>query len=197
MIYNSLKTLPVVLFYEIVETGNVMLLDSEGKSNEDDMVELWTGLHNEFLEIDDSNEFKRILRLKSDIDFYELKYQYILFACEALAFDWNEEIVAQLKKWGYKITAENYYGDIEQVIREANGLKIKANMLRSQLPKDKEDEKNRKVEEVLASYSLILGFDVGDYNTVSAMKFLSLKKSVNAKVESLKEQERKTKAKKR
>lgn len=194
MIYNSLDIMPIKLFLKIVETKDLTLL---GNLPNNELDELWQSLYAQYLELDSNPTAKRHFRTAVNVDFYLLKYQYILYMCEALAFDWDDEFVNQLKSYGYKITKENYYKDIERIVREANGLKIKAETLQQQLPKDEENNSKVNIDEVISGYCLILGYDLGDYNLLTVTKFLAIKKTVNAKVDNIKKQEQKNKSKRK
>ena len=58
--------------------------------------------------------------------------------CEALKFDYNQELIDKLIKYHYTLRCtdtETYYQDIEQIERESKSLKVKINTLSKLLPK--------------------------------------------------------------
>src|SRR5690554_1068013 len=123
--YNSLDTLPIKVFFKVLETEDHNLIDPESKLKEFERLELWNNLYNEYLDLDQDPKTDKSFRSLVDHDYYLLKYNFIILACDALGFDWDDYLIGELRGFRYKISKENYYNDLEKVIREANGLKIK------------------------------------------------------------------------
>jgi len=193
MIY-SLDTLPIKTCLAIIDTGNVQLLNPKEK-NLEKLAEAWEGLYAKYLDLD-KGSFKT-LKIHIQIDAILLKRKAILMICECLKFDWDDELYKTLVSYGYRINNSTYMQSIERIERESKSLILKANMLKAKLPKKNEDGTEpegdkESIDDILASYSLILGFDY-DYNIISVTKFFALQKQVEAKTKSLEQQLKKDK----
>jgi len=96
---------------------------------------------------------------------------------------------------GYQLSFSgngSYYEDIERIEREANAYIIKAENYKSMLPEKKGNEnQDYNVDDVLASYSAILGFNIGDFNAVTYNAFYGYQKQVNSKIRALNQQNQK------
>ena len=191
MIYKSLDTIPMKIFLAICATGDVSLLktvqESDNEISPDQLQELtaiWTDLEESHSNLNPSKETSQILRISREISALNSKYKAIGIACEALRFDIDEELIAMLRKFGYKISFDTYHEDLERIERESGALLIKVEKLKEQLP-NKDESHTTSIDEVMASYSLILGYDF-DYNTISVTKFYALQKQVSIKIKALK-----------
>lgn len=194
MTYDSLDILPIKLYYKIAGTGNLKLL-SNTITDDIELDELWFDLDCAFKDLDKTEEATKTFRLSKSISALEAKHKFVLMACETLKFEWNSEIVDLLRNEGYTLRdteTETYYKDIERIERETNAIVVKANMLRRQLPKADENNKSS-LDEVMASYASILGFDF-DFNTVSCTKFFALQGQVHSKVKALEKQQQNLKS---
>lgn len=192
--YDTLAKLPIVIFEEISETGNLQLLLADGESMEPEaLAELWQNLSIEFADKVESPESKKNLRLSRDIESFRFKYKAIMISCEALKFDWDNELVAKIRSFGYVITEANYYDDIERIERESKALLVKAANLETMLPKE---GKEISIYDVLASYSAILGIDY-DFEAVSCLKYLSIQKQVASKIKAAEKNHADSQSKKR
>lgn len=182
--YDTLDILPLKLYYKICETSNLSLLSNqiEGK----DLENLWKELDSSFKDLDKSEESRSAFRLNKTIAELENKLKLILMSVEALKFDDDQRILDLLKSFNNNVrtdNTENYYSDLERIERETNGIVVNISRLKKQLPKPSSDKVN--IDEVLASYSAILGIDF-DYNSISCSKFFALKKQVFIKIDNYK-----------
>ena len=206
MIYNSLDIIPYKLFLKIEEHGSFWLLNTdvkkEGDCSPENLVKyatIWAELYNEHLEKNQTTEAKKIFKLSKNIDELLALNKVVLMSCEALKYDFNQEIYDVLIDKGYKLSlesTENYYADIEKIENEANAYVVKAELYQNMLPEPKEQGKSEyNIDDVMASFSSILGFDIGDYNTVTYLKYYAFQKQVNAKINSIKNQNTKSNGK--
>jgi len=194
-LYNSLDIIPYKTFLKISETGNFSLL-SDTETNNDVLVPIWEALFKEHLEYESTPESKKEFRITIDVESLETEYKFVLGACDCLEFAMDDELIEILRSKRYKLrtdNTENYYNDLGMIKRFAKGLKIKINSLKSQLPKDEENEESHSVQhekltidDVMAGYTMILGYDF-DYNTVTYTKFKAIKRQVNLKMKSVAE----------
>lgn len=185
MLYDSLDTLPIKLYYKISDTGNLKLLTDQ-EIEEETLNAIWDELVIGFDLLNKSNNSKKIFILNKEINSLEAIHKAVLMACESLSFEYDEYLIDIIKKYGFSFndnSTEDYHNSIEKVIREAKSLVTKVNMLKNQLPKTEEEDKVS-LDEVMASYSSVLGIDF-DYNIISCTKFFALKKQVDIKVKSV------------
>lgn len=181
--YDTLDRLRLKTYYEILETGNhALLLKKDEKQDDEILAVLWEKLFIEFSEANEDAETKKTLRILKDIERSQMKYSLVENFCIALDFEWDEEIVTILRGWGYTLREdqEYYYDDLDRIKREAEGLLLKAENTRKQLPQISENE-NLTVDDILASYSSIMGFDF-DYDKITCRKYLAIKRQINVKI---------------
>lgn len=195
MIYDSLRKLPKVTQIEIIETGDLSLLTDEHVIYDDldetpgikieKLVEVWNNLNEEFSQTYHKAEASKILNASKEIEYQSNRYVIIKYSCEALLFNYSDDLIQLLQNNQYKISKDNYLNDIEKILRECEGIIDKINNLKKQLPKKKEDSNDEySIIDIMASYTVILGYDF-DFYTISVEKFHSLEKSVNEKIKQL------------
>jgi len=192
MNYFSLDTIPYKTFIKIAATNDFSLLSDTEKDLT--VLELiWEQLFKEHQEYESTPESKKEFRINRDVDALETEYTFVLNACDALAFSYDDELVQELRSKRYQLrndNTENYYQDLTNIKRFAKGLKIKINSLKSQLPPEEKDEskiiqhESLTIDDVMAGYTMITGYDF-DYNTVSYTKFKAIKRQVNLKMKSI------------
>lgn len=192
MIYKSLDTIPYKLFVKITETDDISLL-SDSETNIDVLSEIWEQIYDEHLLKNQSTKSKKILKLSKEIDSLLTLNKVVLMACECLRFEFNQELFELVTGLGYTLSilkTKDYYDDIQRIEREANAYVIKAENYKGMLP-EKQENKNSEynVDDVMASYSSILGFNIGDFNLVTYNAFFGYEKQVNAKINLLKKQQ--------
>ncbi|MBF7090452.1 hypothetical protein IUY40_02690 [Flavobacterium sp. ALJ2] len=195
MIYNSLDIIPYKTFFKIVESGNIQLL-SDTEKDLKVLTELWVSLYQQHVDKEGASlQEKKIFRISKEISALESQYKVILMACEALRFDFNNDLFELLTLgYGYvlRITDEEvYYQDIEQIERESKSIKVKINVLSKLLPKVNQGQEYS-IDDVMASYCSILGYQIGDFNSITYTAFYGYEKQVHAKIQSIKKQELKS-----
>lgn len=191
-LYNSLDFIPYKLFLRIASTGDFSLLSDTEKDLEI-LSKVWEKLFNEHLEYEITPETKKEFRINKDVEALEMEHQFIIGASECLKFAMDDELIQMLRDKKYQLrtdNTENYYQDIENIKRFAKGLIFRIKALKSQLPKE-ENEENKSVsvdkstiDDVMASYTNIMGFDF-DYNTITYTKFHAIKKQVHLKIKAI------------
>lgn len=196
--FDSLDTLPIKVYYKALETENYHLLNPNAEVVEDSILEdLWEDLKEEFQSLDNNELNNKIFKLSKNYDYYILTYEMVLMCVESLAFRYDEELIQILKTKGYRVRKESYEKDLENIKRFADGLLTKANHFKSQLPKEDNPEERKKdkttIDDIIASYELILGYGFGDYNTMVCTKFLAVKKQVENKIKQQEKQLRELK----
>ncbi len=194
-IYSSLDIIPYKTFLKISETGNFKLL-SDTETNDQILISIWEKLFKEHMEYESTPDSKKEFRITIDLESLETEYKFVLGACDCLAFAIDDELIEILRGKRYKLrtdNTENYYSDLEMIKRFAKGLKIKINSLKSQLPKEENEESHivqhekLTIDDIMAGYTMIVGYDF-DYNTITYTKFKAIKRQVNLKMKSVSEQ---------
>lgn len=192
MIYDSLDTIPYKLFIKIAKSGDVSLL-STSKEDEEILFEIWDRLYDEHLSKNQTPESERIFKLSKNIDELLAIHKVIVMSCSCLQYVFDQDTYDIVIGYGFKISTENtddYYSDLEKILREAKSFVIKAEYYQQMLPEEKKENeiKEYNPDDVMASYSAILGYSIGKHNEVTYAEYYAHEKSVNAKIDSLKAQ---------
>lgn len=191
MIYDSLDIIPYKIFLKIEETSNVALL-SDTEVEVEVLTAIWDRLLEEDEKINKTTESKKILNLSKKIDEYITTHKVVVLAVASLRFEYNEDMYTILIEKGYQLSladTESYDSDLARIEREANAYLIKAEYYQKMLPEPKVSEEAKyNIDDVMASYSSILGYSIGKHNEITYSEFYGHEKSVNAKIDSLKNQ---------
>ena len=192
----SIDTLPVKVFYKIVETQNLNLLprNNHGKK---ELVSIWLKIYDEFQKRDSNELSKRIFRISVDIEYLHSKFNLIVMCIDSLKFDYNKDLINILKEHGYIINEKNYAKSLESAERNAKGIFSKIELLKNQLPKETKAKKESSIDDVLAGYSTILGFNIGDFNKITCSEYLGWKNQVEVKIKNQEKQIRELKSRKK
>lgn len=195
MIYKTLETTPYKVILKIVNdpASNLHLLTDEENPDTEKLGEIWAAIFQEIIELDNSNASDEILKIEREISALKCKHDFIQLSVLALEFDYDEELANILMSYGYTITKENYYPDLEKVRRESKAILTTVKKYENKLPKQEEGEEFKKIniDEVLAFYCTVLGGLDFDYNTVSYTKVMALQKQVTEKIKAIEESNRK------
>ena len=195
MTYKTLETTPYKVILKIVNdpVSNLHLLTDEENPDFEKLGAIWVSIFKELIELDSSNASDDILQIEREISALKCKHDFIQLSILALEFDYNEELANILRGYGYTITTENYYPDLERVRRESKAILTTVKKYENKLPKQEEGEDFTKVniDEVLAFYCTVLGGLDFDYNTVSYTKVMALQKQVSEKIKAIEESNRK------
>lgn len=191
MIYDSLDIIPFKLFKKVAETGNFLLLSTDSNTDSEQLSAIWDRMHEEHLSKNQTTESKKIFKLNKNIDELIATQKTIVIACGCLEFDFDQDMYDIVTSYGFKISLESteaYYSDLDKILRESNAFIIKAEYYKGMLPEEKKENEEFSVDDVMASYSAILGYSIGKHNEVTYTEYYSHEKSVNAKIDSIKSQ---------
>ena len=191
MTYKTLRTLPMVLFHEIMQTNDYSLLSDDPNAEGLDI--LWNDLFEEYKDRYDNKNNKKIFNASREIAYLTNKYDEINLIVEALKFDANQKLIDILKEYGYKFEMPTYIEDLQRVERESNGILQKINALKRLLPPEPTETNESKkdlIVDLMAGYTNVLGYDF-DFYTISVEKFHALEKQVKNKISSVESQNRK------
>ncbi|OCB77950.1 hypothetical protein [Flavobacterium crassostreae] len=189
MTYQTLETIPYKIVLKIVHDPvlNLHLLTDEENPDLEKLELIWASIFEELIVLNTSSTSDEILKIECEISALNCKHDLIQLAIVALEFDYDEELANILRTYGYKITAENYYSDLEMVRRESQAILTSVKKYQSKLPKQDENQSLNKIniDEVLAFYCTILGGLDFDYNTVTYTKVMALQKQVSEKIKAI------------
>lgn len=195
MTYKTLETTPYKVILKIVNdpVSNLHLLTDEEEPDFEKLGGIWINIFEELIELDSNNTSEEILHIEREISALKCKHDFIQLSLLALEFHYDEELANILRAYGYTITAENYYPDLEKVRRESKAILTTVKKYENKLPKQEEgaDFNKINIDEVLAFYCTVLGGLDFDYNTVSYTKVMALQKQVSEKIKAIEESNRK------
>lgn len=186
----TIDTLPIKIFYKIVETGDLSLL----KIKEAEKV--WNEIYEEFQKRDNNPVNNRIFRIQTDIEYLQTKYNLILMCVDSLRFEKSDELISILKVHGYTVNEKEYMRSLDYVERNVSGIVHKIQLLKNQMPKVDSKKDQSTVDDVLAAYSAVLGFNIGNFNEITCSEFLGWKKQVESKIKQQEKQLQEIKSKK-
>ncbi len=192
MIYDSLDTIPYKTFIKIAKTGDVSLLSTE-KVDDETLFSIWDKLYDEHLSKNETPESQRIFKLSKNIDELLAIHKVIVMSCTILQYVFDQDTYDRILSYGFKISTDNtedYYNDLEKILREAKSFVIKAEYYKQMLPDEKQENeiKEYNPDDVMSSYSAILGYNIGKHNEITYAEYYAHEKSVNAKIDSIKSQ---------
>lgn len=197
MIYNSIDTLPVKLFYRIQETGDFSLLNPKGKKHSEDLPTLFDHLTDSFNKIDKGSSYDSEFFLQKEIAHMEAKKRACIAGIEILRFELIWDVKEELEKaLNIRIrtnVTNYYYKDLERADYKVADLDKKINVLKKQLKsKNNSEGPSSSIDDLLASISTILGVSF-DFNTISCTTYLAYKRQTESKINTQQDQLRKLK----
>lgn len=191
MTYKTLETTPYKVVLKIINdpVSNLHLLTDEDNPDLEKLGEIWMAIFEELTALDTNSKSDEILQIEREISALKCKHDFIQLSLLALEFEYDEELANILRAYGYRITKENYYPDLERVRRESKAILTTVKKYQNKLPKQEEGEDFSKVniDEVLAFYCTVLGGLDFDYNTVTYTKVMALQKQVSEKIKAIEE----------
>jgi hypothetical protein len=195
MTYKTLETTPYKVMLKIINdpVSNLHLLTDDEAPDFEKLGGIWVSIFEELIDLDNSNASDEILQIEREISALKCKHDFIQLSILALEFDYDQELADILRGYGYTITTENYYPDLERVRRESKAILTTVKKYENKLPKQElsGDFTKVNIDEVLAFYCTVLGGLDFDYNTVTYTKVMALQKQVSEKVKAIEENNRK------
>ena len=96
----------------------------------------------------------------------------------------DEEMIVVLNDQGYKVTRDNYFTDIEKVLKDLKVMKFKRDNLKSKMPKK---AKAKKKKEDTNIFSILTGVSTGlemslDFHTMVVSEFIAWRKQLDRKI---------------
>jgi hypothetical protein len=195
MTYKTLETTPYKVMLKIINdpVSNLHLLTDDEAPDFEKLGGIWVSIFEELIDLDNSNASDEILQIEREISALKCKHDFIQLSILALEFDYDQELADILRGYGYTITTENYYPDLERVRRESKAILTTVKKYENKLPKQElsGDFSKVNIDEVLAFYCTVLGGLDFDYNTVTYTKVMALQKQVFEKIKAIEENNQK------
>lgn len=191
MTYNSLDTIPLKIFYQILNYGDVSLLTD----NKEDLIKvasIWEQLKAEFELLDPSNAIQKTFRTLKEIEEYRSQYNGIQFAVAALRFDRDLDLENQLREFGFKLSEESFLDDLIKIKNESQALLMFIEELEVLLP-NHNDKKATSIDQVILGYSSYTNLQYTDTNAITVTQFYALKKVFDDKLKAMRQQAKKNK----
>lgn len=178
MEYKSIKDLPLKIFFEIAETGNVKLL---GNDKLDVLVDRWEGIVIEYGKYDDNQSIKNVIEKSDQLFIQAALYCEIKGMLLYLVGAEKKEYVVRLNELGYKIDNSDHKKKIESIKASdsrANHISTRMQIIQKDIEKYS-DGKKASFDSVMAWLSSQLGFEPKEDLTV--LRYLEYKKQIIAK----------------
>jgi hypothetical protein len=173
-VYDTCKILPLKIFFEIAETGNVNLLSNEKKDKEE-LDEVWDKIIKEYAKLDQNNSIQDIIEKNDEM------YNKAALFCEVKAMllylrgAESQEYVDRLNELGYKIDLKDRIKSIQLNDTKANHINTKMLFLQKDIEKHQTGKKQTFVG-AMAWLSSNLGFEPSD--DIVVLKYIEYKKII-------------------
>ena len=161
--HKSCKTLPLKLFFEIAETGNVKLL-GEGEIVE--LTDVWESILLEYSELDNNMAINNILDLEEE------QFKQMALYCEIKAMllylvgAFNQEFIDRLNQLGYKVDKDNLVEDIKRNNQKSNNIFTRVKMIKADI-KNLTSGKKSSFDKEMSFIATRLGFEPKEEITVA------------------------------
>lgn len=200
MIYNSVDNIPAKLYYTIQATGAYNLLVVGGRYSEKEISDAWNQIEQENMDQPGNGGLEKILTISKKVESLSCGYEGASCALHVLKAYRDEELIEKMVEQGYKFTwkkgddseenEKRWLKDLKNIENEINGLKIRLDSAKAQLPKVDEDEDSKKgnetFESTLLSYSTFIGAGFIDTNKIVLSQFNAIINIGNEKIKNIK-----------
>lgn len=189
MIYTRLHEIPARLFFLILETGDVSLLNPnfDQVKNKEEQLEtlksIWADLEDEDQRISKNPESDKFLNLSKEIEVLKCRQQKVEISVNYLRIQDDEDLRIILQNEGYK-PGELSEKELSRIERLNKDLNVNIQKLETQLPKPKTDKKEISFDEIVVGYGIVVGQSFRP-NEITQSEFRALENSVKSKIESI------------
>jgi len=174
--YNSIKDLPLKIFLEIAETGNIKLL---GNQNEDVLLDRWEKIILDYSKDDNNQAVKDVIEKNGQLFSQAALYCEIKAMLLYLLGADKQEYVDRLRQLGYKIdTSSNKekVKSIQQNDQRANHISTRMQMISNEI-ESYSTGKKATFDSIMVWLSSNLGFEPKEDITV--LRYLEYKTTIN------------------
>jgi hypothetical protein len=187
--YYSYDDIPLKLFVEIAQTGNVARLCVSGLPTEEELVNRWEDIIQKNSKANGDNTLSNYTLELEEYNFMLLEYNTAnacivkLMLCLLAGEPKDDEAIESLNSFGYGIrdtgSRDEYVESINAAVRRANNvltrIKVKLNQIRADF-ETKGTEQSQSVEEMIGIVSAAIGYEISGDVTLS--RFNSYKKII-------------------
>lgn len=185
MIYDSIDLMPAKLLFRIIETGDISLLSTEKKSDEE-LESIWEKIQEEHSQINPNQEQNKAFNIYKKIEGLASRYQAISLAVHCMKTERDKELFVLLRNYGYKVTWRNLQEDLNRVERESKAIETKIARAKQQLPKQKKNTSGQiSFDEAVLGYASFTGAGFVDTNTITVPQYYALINIGNQKMKAL------------
>ncbi|MNE22159.1 hypothetical protein D3C80_1153490 [compost metagenome] len=190
--YWKCNDLPLSIFLKVLLTGDVGLLTISGKPTKEELDEAFQSIHEEYLSLSESVEYKQLLSLIKEIAMYENRYNLIVMAVNILRIIYDERIATELRTYGYKVIEgdvkdPSYHKQLDIILTKSKFIKINLQRASDDLNKINKNESESPDENsydvLLADLSKHQGYYL-DPDKITVTHFLAVLKRYRQFVES-------------
>lgn len=184
--HQSIRTLPVFNFYEVLNTGDLshLWIDEPG---DDDLGEVWDNIYNEYCEAAGiSNRHLKQMAKVEELKFKHEKVRLLLI----LAVDRQENVRMKareyLKTFNFIFReGKNEIEEYKRLISQLKSLETKIKIESDRLPKEDKKEAVKLMKQAVALENMFPGRNIDIY-TMPVEKWLALVEHANERVKSMK-----------
>lgn len=161
--HKSCKTLPLKLFFEIAETGNVKLL---GDGEIVELTDVWEKILIEYSELDNNMTMNNIMDLEEE------QFKQMALYCEIKAMllylvgAFKQEFIDRLNQLGYKVDKDNLINDIKRNDQKSNNIFTRVKMIKADI-KNMTSGKKSSFDKEMSIIATQLGFEPNEEVTVA------------------------------
>lgn len=153
MIYKTCSDLPLIRFIRCICDNDLQQLVIEGEATEDELVDGWQVLYQEYIELSGNTATDYQATLTSEIAQLFYKYTSITEAVELSRKYRYDEIILMLKKEGYNFQFNHndpvsYHKDLDRVLNRAKSLLVQKEQKEAQLAKLQEGQQGEKISRI-------------------------------------------------
>jgi hypothetical protein len=171
--YFSYHNIPLKLFLEISSTGEFERVVIKGKSDIDGCIDAWEEIIKTNSKETGDSSYNSYLSLYRAYYLLLNEYKLVKATLIYLMFNIDDNLIGMLGRKGYKIQTSGskaYRESIESSSKKADNLKTKIVLREIEIQKfagnKKDNKKQIGIEELIATLSLQLGFEVDDTITL-------------------------------
>ena len=181
-VYDTCKVLPLKIFFEISETGNVeLLIINNAEIAKKILIETWENIVIEYAKIDGNQQVQDVIDKGDEI------YRQAALYCEIkgmllyLVGAEKQEYIDRLSELGYKIDITDHKKKIKSIQnndRRANHISTRMQMIQNEI-NSYSTGKKASFDSVMAWLSSQLGFEPKEDLTV--LRYLEYKKQIDVR----------------
>lgn len=184
MVYNSIYDIPSRLFFQIMETGQVSLLDTDFKGeNLIELEDIWINLEEADQKLSKNPKTEKFLDVSKLMESLKCQQKKVELAILYLKVEDDDELKTMLMNEGYSFSGD-MDKDLGRIERMNRDLIAQIEKLELQLPKQKQGGKTVPFDELVIGYGMIAG-QAFRTNEITQSEFRALENNVKLKLETL------------